>query len=94
MKPSRNSLDYLHLWRGELADNYKALPRLYRALTENEVFFEDVDNKLVITFYVLNDLQKHWIEVNQFDDIVEHILSLSGAEWIEFRILSKEDLPE
>ena len=93
MNVHRNTLDYLNLWRGEFADNYKSRPRLYKALTENEVYFEGNDEVLTITFYVKNDIQQHWIEAVQFDELVDRYLTLSGVRYLEFRVLSEEDLP-
>lgn len=93
MNVHRNTLDYLNLWRGEFADNYKNRPRLYKALTENEVYFEGNDEVLTITFYVKNDIQQHWIEVVVFNDLVEKFLTLSGIKTLEFRVVPEDDLP-
>lgn len=93
MNVHRNTLDYLNLWRGEFADNYKIRPRLYKALTENEVYFEGNDEVLTITFYVKNDIQQHWIEVVVFNDLVEKFLTLSGIKTLEFRVVPEDDLP-
>ena len=68
-------------------------PRLYRALVENEVFFDEDEHGLVITFYVHNETQKHWIEVVVADDLIERFLNLSGVTSIEFRVVSRDDLP-
>ena len=84
---------YLNLWRGEFADNFKSRTRLYEALTEYPVFFEGDDEMLTITFYVKNDIQQHWIEAVQFDELVDRYLTLSGVRYLEFRVLSEEDLP-
>ena len=46
------TLKNLNLWRGEFADNFKSRPRLYKALTENQVYFEGDDEKLTVTFHV------------------------------------------
>lgn len=93
MNVHRNTLDYLNLWRGEFADNYKNRPRLYKTLTENEVYFEGNDEVLTITFYVKNDIQQHWIEVVVFNDLVEKFLTLSGIKTLEFRVVPEDDLP-
>ena len=93
MNVHRNTLDYLNLWRGEFADNYKNRPRLYKALTENEVYFEGNDEVLTITFYVKNDIQQQWIEVVVFNDLVEKFLTLSGIKTLEFRVVPEDDLP-
>lgn len=52
MNVHKNALKYLQLWKGEFAENYQNRPRLYRALLDNEVFFEEDEYGLVITFYV------------------------------------------
>lgn len=86
-------LKYLNIWRGEFADNYKNQPRLYKALTENEVYFQEENNVLTITFYVKNEIQQQWIEVVMFDDMIEKLLELTSDISLELRVVSEEDLP-
>ena len=86
-------IKYLNLWRGEFADNYKNRPRLYRALTENEVYFQEDSEVLTITFYVKNEIQQHWIEEVMFDDMAEKFLTLSCIKSLDLRIVSEDDLP-
>lgn len=86
-------IKYLNLWRGEFAENYKNRPRLYKALTENEVFFQEDNEVLTITFYVKNEIQQHWIEVVMFDDMAEKFLTLSGIKSLDLRIVPEDDLP-
>ena len=86
-------IKYLNLWRGEFADNYKSRPRLYTALTENEVYFQEDSEVLTITFYVKNEIQQHWIEEVMFDDMAEKFLTLSGLKSLDLRIVSEDDLP-
>ena len=86
-------IKYLNFWRGEFAENYKNRPRLYKALTENEVFFQEDSEVLTITFYVKNEIQQRWIEVVMFDDMVEKFLTLSGIKSLDLRILPEDDLP-
>ena len=93
MDTRKNVLKYLQLWKGEFAENYQNRPKLYRALLENEVFFKEDDFGLVITFYVKNDIQKHWIEAVVADDLIYRFLTLSGAKSIEFRVIPTDDLP-
>jgi hypothetical protein len=90
---SKNRIKYLNLWKGEFAQKYQNRPRLYRAIAENEVFFDEDEHGLVITFYVQNDIQKHWIEVVVADDLIESFLNLSRVASIEFRVVSRDDLP-
>lgn len=93
MNYSKNTVNYLNLWRGEFADNYRNQPRLYKALVENQVFFEDKEDCLSVTFYVKNGIQQHWIEVNQYDDFVGRLLILTGVKMIELNIVPEDDLP-
>ena len=93
MKPSKHSLNYLNFWRTEFADNYKNFPRLYRALVENNVFFEDKDDSLSVTFYVKNSIQQQWIEVNHYDDFVKKLLAFTDYDFVELNIVSEDDLP-
>ena len=86
-------IKYLNLWRGEFAENYKNRPRLFKALTENEVFFQEDNEVLTITFYVKNEIQQRWIEVVMFDDMAEKFLILSGIKSLDLRIVPEDDLP-
>ena len=86
-------IKYLNLWRGEFAENYKNRPRLYKALTENEVFFQEDNEVLTITFYVKNEIQQRWIEVVMFDEMAEKFLILSGIKSLDLRIVPEDDLP-
>ena len=86
-------IKYLNLWRGEFAENYKNRPRLYKALTENEVFFQEDNEVLTITFYVKNEIQQRWIEVVMFDDMAEKFLILSGIKSLDLKIVPEDDLP-
>ena len=86
-------IKYLNLWRGEFAENYKNRPRLFKALTENEVFFQEDNEVLTITFYVKNEIQKLWIEVVMFDDMAERFLTLSDIQSLDLRIVPEDDLP-
>ena len=86
-------IKYLNLWRGEFAENYKNRPRLYKALTENEVFFQEDNEVLTITFYVKNEIQQRWIEVVMFDDMAEKFLILSGIKSLDLRIVPEDDFP-
>lgn len=83
----------LTFWRGEFANNYKKFPRLYKALIENNVFFEDKDDCLSVTFYVKNSIQQQWIEVNHYDDFVEKLLAFTDYDFVELNIVSEDDLP-
>ena len=93
MKPSKNSINYLNFWRTEFADKYKNFPRLYRALLENNVVFEDKDDSLSVTFYVKNSIQQQWIEVNHYDDFVKKLLAFTDYDFVEMNIVSEDDLP-
>ena len=88
------TLKNLNLWKGEFADNFKNRPRLYKALTENQVYFEGDDEKLTVTFHVENDIQQHWIETVVFDELADKFLSLSGVKLLELLILPDDDLPQ
>ena len=87
------TLKNLNLWRGEFADNFKNRPRLYKALTENQVYFEGNDEMLTVTFHGENDIQQHWIETVVFEELAEKFLALSGVKSLELLILSEDDLP-
>jgi hypothetical protein len=93
MNHKKYLVNYLTFWRGEFANNYKKFPRLYKALIENNVFFEDKDDCLSVTFYVKNSIQQQWIEVNHYDDFVEKLLAFADCDFVELNIVSEDDLP-
>ena len=93
MNHKKYLVNYLTFWRGEFANNYKKFPKLYKALVENNVFFEDKGGCLTVTFYVKNDIQQQWIEVNHYEDFLEKLLSFTDCEFVELNIVSEDDLP-
>ena len=94
MKLSKNTNNYMAFWRGEFADHYKRFPRLYKALVENNVFFEEKEGSLSVTFYVKNDIQQQWIEVNHYDSFVEKLLDFTDCRFVELNIVPEDDLPD
>ena len=88
-----NTATLKQLWRTTIADNFSDRPRLQRALKDNDVFFTMQNDILNITFYVVNEVQKQWIQIKIQDDLVEQFKRLSGVESIEFKVLSENDLP-
>ena len=93
MNVNTERIKFLNLWRGEFANSYISRPRLYKALTENEVSFEGDDEMLKVTFYVKYESQKDWIETVMFDDFVEKFLTVSGIKFMELRVVSEDDMP-
>ena len=88
-----NTATLKQLWRTTFADNFSDRPRLQRALKENDVFFTMQNDILSITFYVANEAQKEWIQINIKDELLEQFRSLSGVESMELKVLSETDLP-
>ena len=88
-----NTTTLKQLWRTTFADNFSDRPRLQRALKDNDVFFTMQNDILNITFYVVNEVQKQWIEINVKDELLEQFKIQSGVESIELKILSENDLP-
>ena len=88
-----NTATLKQLWRTTFADNFSDRPRLQRALKENDVFFTMQNDILNITFYVVNEVQKQWIQINVKDELLEQFKIQSGVESIELKILSGNDLP-
>ena len=88
-----NTTTLKQLWRTTFADNFSDRPRLQRALKENDVFFTMQNDILNITFYVVNEVQKQWIQINVMDELLELFKRQSGVESIEIKILSENDLP-
>lgn len=88
-----NTATLKQLWRTTFADNFSDRPRLQRALKENDVFFTMQNDILNITFYVVNEIQKQWIQINIKDELVEQFKRLSGVESMDVKVLSEDDLP-
>lgn len=88
-----NTVTLKQLWRTTFADNFSDRPRLQRALKDNDVFFTMQNDILNITFYVVNEVQKQWIQINVKDELLEQFKIQSGVESIELKILSENDLP-
>lgn len=88
-----NTATLKQLWRTTFADNFSDRPRLQRALKDNDVFFTMQNDFLNITFYVVNEVQKQWIQINVKDELLEQFKIQSGVESIELKILSENDLP-
>ena len=88
-----NTATLKQLWRTTFADNFGDRPRLQRALKENDVFFTMQNDILNITFYVVNEIQKQWIQINIKDELVEQFKRLSGVESMDIKVLSEDDLP-
>lgn len=88
-----NTTTLKQLWRTTFADNFSDRPRLQRALKDNDVFFTMQNDILNITFYVANEVQKQWIQINVMDELLELFKRQSGVESIEIKILSENDLP-
>lgn len=88
-----NTATLKKLWRTTFADNFNDRPRLQRALKENDVFFTMQNGILNVTFYVVSEAQKQWIQENIKDELVEQFKRLSGVESMDIKVLSENDLP-
>ena len=88
-----NTATLKQLWRTTFADNFSDRPRLQRALKENDVFFTMQNGTLNVTFYVVNEVQKQWIQINIKEELVEQFKRVSGVESIDIKVLSENDLP-
>ena len=88
-----NTATLKQLWRTTFADNFSDRPRLQRALKENDVFFTMQNGILNVTFYVVNEVQKQWIQINIKEELVEQFKRVSGVESMDIKVLSENDLP-
>jgi len=88
-----DSTRLVSLWRGDFASNYVKHPRLYRALTENELYICQDGEIIKICFYVKYEIQKQWIEERFYDDFITNLRLLFGRELIELEIITGVDLP-
>lgn len=84
---------HISIWRGDFANYYTKYPRLYRALTENELYICEDREVLKICFYVKYDMQKQWIEARFYDDFITNLRLLYGRQEIELEIITGMDLP-
>ena len=75
-----NTATLKQLWRTTFADNFSDRPRLQRAMKENDVFFTMQNGILNVTFYVVNEVQKQWIQINIMEKLVEQFKRVSGVE--------------
>ena len=87
-----NTATLKQLWRTTFADNFNDRPRLQRALKENDVFFTMQNGILNVTFYVVNEVQKQWIQINIKEELVEQFKRVSGVESMDIKVLSVNDL--
>lgn len=81
------------IWRGPFALIYKEKPRLYSAITENDVFFTVNDRSVVIALYVNNQIQVDWIEKNVLGKFIEDFKRLSGLDSVMIDVLVEDDWP-
>ena len=88
-----NTATLKQLWRTTFADNFSDRPRLQRAMKENDVFFTMQNGILNVTFYVVNEVQKQWIQINIMEKLVEQFKRVSGVESMDIKVLSENDLP-
>lgn len=88
-----DSAMHISMWKGSFADNYQKYPRLYRALTENEVYICKDGDILRICFYVKYDVQKQCIQERFYDDFISNLRLLFGIETIDLEIIVGVDLP-
>ena len=88
-----NTATLKQLWRTTFADNFRDRPRLQRAMKENDVFFTMQNGILNVTFYVVNEVQKQWIQINIMEKLVEQFKRVSGVESMDIKVLSENDLP-
>ena len=83
-----NTATFKQLWRTTFAANFSDRPRLQRALKENDVFFTMQNGILNVTFYVVNEAQKQWIQENIKDELRKQFKRLSGVESMDIKVLS------
>lgn len=81
------------IWRGSFALIYKEKPRLYSAITENDVFFTVNDRSAAIAFYVKNQAHVDWIEKNIIETFIADFRRLSGLDSVVIDILVEDDRP-
>ena len=64
-------------WK-DLCELYKSRPRLAQTLVSAKLAFEENPDHKLLTFQVLNESQKTWIEQNLLRDIEKNLCNIVG----------------
>ena len=74
------------LWREELAEHYVDKPRLHRVLLNTPLYFTQEESRVVITFEVLNEAQKLWVERHLIHELNNSFKAIIGKQNIKISV--------
>ena len=74
----------------ELAELYRSKPRLHNMLTNSKLSFSEAEDRKTVTFRVVNDAQKEWVESKLLHELESNFRKMAGCEAV---VLSVEVAP-
>ena len=70
----------------ELAGQYTSMPRLASMLSSSTLTIEDADDAKIVTFRVINEAQKDWVESKLLHELEGRFRSIVGSMKIYLRV--------
>ena len=80
------SEEYLKSKWPELAQKYSDKPRLASMLSSSTLVIEDADDAKVVTFRVVNEAQKEWVESKLLYDLEGSYRKIVGSSKVSLRV--------
>ena len=80
------SEEYLKSKWPELAQKYSDKPRLASMLSSSTLVIEDADDAKVVTFRVVNEAQKEWVESKLLYDLEGNYRKIVGSSKVSLRV--------
>ncbi len=77
-------------WK-EIPKNYKDRPRLATTLSSSKIQIEEKDGIKSVTFYVMSDAQKTWIEEKLLNELERRFQLLAGSSKLRLLVDVEED---
>ena len=78
--------EYLKSKWPELAQKYSDKPRLASMLSSSTLVIEEADDAKVVTFRVVNEAQKDWVESKLLYDLEGNYRKIAGSTKISLRV--------
>ncbi len=70
----------------ELAALYTAKPRLHNMLVNSELSFSEADGRKTVTFRVVNEAQKEWVESKLLHELEGNFRKMTGTEGVNLAV--------
>lgn len=77
-------------WK-EIPKNYKDRPRLATTLSSSKIIIEEKDGIKSVTFYVMSDAQKTWIEEKLLNELERRFQLIAGSSKLRLLVDVEED---